>query len=148
MAYFCVYEVEAGEVIDSRRLECRIPRMRSSEVSGEAKVSESGRVGVEGCQKLGHIRQTVIVFGSERQGMEVSERGYPDCVEVPAAVHATVSTNKRTSERARRAHQTEGLDIRMVGEDRLNHICPKFWVPDPLELSERSKLGKDRAEYS
>lgn len=33
-------------------------------------------------------------------------------------------------------------------EDRLNHLRPKFWVSDPLELSERRELWEYRAKHT
>ena len=36
----------------------------------------------------------------------------------------------------------------MVCENDLDHLCSKFWIPDPLELSERSKLWQCRTEYA
>ena len=66
-----INELEPGEVADGVRLECRIPRMRPSEVSGEAKMGEGRRVSVEGCQEFAHVGQTVVVFGSQRQRVEV-----------------------------------------------------------------------------
>ena len=45
--------------------------MGSGQVGGEAEMGEGGRVSVERCKKFGHICQTVVVFGSQCQGVEV-----------------------------------------------------------------------------
>lgn len=79
--------------------------------------------------------------------MEVIEGGYPDRIEVPPTVEATMSTSQQISGRIIYVHQTEGLNVRMVREDCLNHLRSKFWVPNPLELSERSELRKHRTKY-
>lgn len=120
--------------------------MRPSQVSGEAKVSEGRRVGVKGREEFCHIGQTVVIFGSQRQGAEVSQGGYPNSVEVPPAVHTTGSVTWCVYELSAYIHQTEGLEIGVVGEDGLDHIRSQFRIPDPLELSERSKFWEGGAE--
>jgi len=59
--------------------------MGSSEVGGETDMSESRRVGVECGQEFSHICQPVVIFGSQRQGVEVIEGRYPYCIKVPPA---------------------------------------------------------------
>jgi hypothetical protein len=46
------------------------------------------------------------------------------------------TSGRRLNERSACADGTEGLDVRVVHEDGLNYLCPKFWIPDPLEFSE------------
>lgn len=83
-----------GEVFDGNRLESRIPGMMSFEVGSEHEMSQGVLVLVQHCPHLAHVCEAIIVLGTQRKFLQVTERRHTDSVKVPTTEKTSLVTQK------------------------------------------------------